>query len=61
MNFKVAFGMAVLNAIPKDPKHILDWSIAALLTCISAPRKNFNSCVAKVTTSSKCESVIGEK
>jgi len=23
-NFKVAFGMAVVNAIPTDPKHTLD-------------------------------------
>ena len=61
MNFKVAFGTAVVNAIPTDPTHILDWSIAALLTCISAPRKNFDSCVTKVTTSLKCGSVIGGK
>ena len=45
------FGMAVPNAILTDPKHILDWSNAALPTSISAHRKNFNSCVTKAITS----------
>ena len=61
MNFKVAFGMAVVNAILTDPKHILDWSNAVLPTSISAHRKNFNSCVTEALTSSKCGSVIGAK
>ena len=60
-NFKVFFFMVVINAIPTDPKHILDWGIAALPTFISAPRKNFNSSMTKATTSSECGSVIGGK
>ena len=59
--FQGCFWHGCRKCYPTDPKHILDWSIAALPTCISAPRKNFDSCVTKVTTSLKCGSVIGGK